>query len=158
METIEEKLSSLEKQVLNLNVIAKVIIGVAVVFGVAGGWGYKILSGAKEDLKNLTDKVQTAESFFNDLEAKAEKSLNEFSELRKKELQSLVDTWPEGDYCIVMKEPCPDGFSSGGLYFDTDDSNPQNKWTWVKPNDTKKGAPSPFKVGNNIIINFCCKD
>ena len=33
--------------------------------------------------------------------------------------------WPNGSFCInkILSKPCPDGFSSGFVYFDTEDTN-----------------------------------
>ncbi len=57
--------------------------------------------------------------------------------------------WPNGNYCILRRGDCPSGFSGGWVYIDTEDNDPQNKWSGSLPKGTYNR--------NNLDFYFCCK-
>ena len=56
-------------------------------------------------------------------------------------------TWPKGSYCIVKKDGCPSGFSSGQVYWDDEDSGNAN---WVG------GVRVSGSFDRNTRIDYCC--
>lgn len=57
--------------------------------------------------------------------------------------------WPQGQYCIYKRGPCPANFEKGYVYWDDDDS---------KQNKNKHNGTLPDGTYNeNTRIDFCCK-
>jgi hypothetical protein len=167
METLQDTVDELEKKVSSLLNIAKVIGIVAIIFGVAGSWGYSILSDAKKQIDIIRKDLTATEDHFEDFRTAQEQELahseEHFRELRKQqeaefaifvsdkrqELLNLPASWPGGSYCIVKRNSCPTGFTEGKLHVDTEDDKGDNKWSGT--------LPSFGFNGNNIDMYFCCK-
>lgn len=161
MEKLEEKVIDIDKKVTSLIVIAKVVGIVAIIFGVAGSWGYTLLSGAKTELDTLKGSLIEAEQKLSSLSVFEQKKIEQFtankladiekiSKGKRTEIQKIAKTWPGGNYCVVkMKPSCPSGFSEGKLHLDTEDDKGDNSWSGKLP---------AFKYQkNNIDMYFCCK-
>ncbi|NOQ55973.1 MAG: hypothetical protein GQ477_04180 [Nanohaloarchaea archaeon] len=57
--------------------------------------------------------------------------------------------WPLGSYCILSAGGCPVGFTSGFIYFDTEDNNNADRMSGSHGTSTMSGT--------GIVIYFCCK-
>ena len=69
--------------------------------------------------------------------------------LRKANIHFRRPDWPSGRYCIYKKGHCPQGFKSGFLFWDDED-------TW---NTNDAGGSLPDGVYNrNTKIYYCCRN
>ena len=57
IEVLRSELRDVSKRLQKLETVKAVAVGVAVIFGLGGGWGAKTLDAARDDLTQLTDSV-----------------------------------------------------------------------------------------------------
>ncbi|CAL1536394.1 unnamed protein product [Lymnaea stagnalis] len=57
-------------------------------------------------------------------------------------------TWPSGSYCIHKRNTCPEGFHEGSIFWDQENTLPNNKYSEMIPN----GA-----YGSDTRMDYCCR-
>jgi hypothetical protein len=92
--------AELEKKVRSLETTRAIVIAVALIFGISGAWGGRILADAKKQLASLADPVGQ----FNDAK---EKALQDFSSEASSEKNRQVKVFREDVH--VQHKQTPDG-------------------------------------------------
>lgn len=90
MDKLEIKVSELEKEVAKVLNWAKIILVLAVIFGISGGWGYKLLSDAKSQLTELQRQLNDSEKYFSNLRSIEEQKF--VSYINSKAESYLIET------------------------------------------------------------------
>ena len=83
MPTLDERLDKVEHDIRRLRQAAAIIAGVAVVFGLSGAFGARILAGAKKDLAELTEDIEAYETRMTDLREREQRALKAFAVKQK---------------------------------------------------------------------------
>lgn len=109
------RLRDLEKTVQQFQVYFKVLAALAVVFGVSGGWGIKILTDSEDRLSVLDKDIATYEKWAIDIREEREQELREFARTLKSEIANSADRFMQRDgmsLAVVSfdAETCPQGW------------------------------------------------
>lgn len=133
---IEQRLTELEKQVASLNTAIKIAVGIAIVFGIAGGFGWSVLNSAStkvgamvKDIDALDKRVETLHKELPPLADVAVANAIAKNEVGKRMIiiesdykdmkmqgspvQSVLKV-PEG-HGMILKAQCQDGQAMQGL-------------------------------------------
>jgi len=138
-EELRVKVTRLESQVQRLNNIFWVVGIVAVIFGVAGGWGAKTLSKAKDELESLNRLLSHEKGAVIQHVSSLLSEINKHYTAKKKDFDLHVDSKMGsavnyGD-TIALQLPFHRNFKlSGGSSVRTSTTNVQRdeKWQIVK--------------------------
>lgn len=93
IQDLRERLSLAERSYQRLERIAYIIVIVGVIFGAGGGFGYKLLSEARQSIENANTNIEIINERTREIESRLEKAGDELDahfERKKTELNEFV--------------------------------------------------------------------